>query len=532
MNRKELIAFLKANGYAGALTIDAIKAWMDENGITVTTKSGAAVDVDAVWKVKAALVLETKSADDDAEDTDETADSDDDDDDSVTISRAEADELKSLRAAQKKAKRGGGFSTVGGVSSGTKAVFDTRKLDFKAYENRVRNTGVIADATPDIAHRRVPFNSAEECELFGALVRKSMFGEGGMYGHVNLPAYDSQRDLDNEICTKANLETVFSSGGFSVPEIFSPSLIRIRAAYGAVPLLMSMYPMDGPVETIPRDAVSGATVYSPGEGVAPTEGNPTGNQVKLVGFEMAALATASKRVLSHSAVNFGDFIANSIMWAVAKKLDEIYIYGDGTSTYFNQQGLIGAFVDAVIGAGGTWTLGTNSTNADYAGGMIRAASATWSSITEANIREVKAKTLMTDNGMQEYILCHKVFHETVLKSIAFNKSGTSATEVINGIAVPMWDGIPVIRSNAMPSRSGVNDSVVMFYGDFASGSKVGQVNGSTEMSTNEHRYWDARKIGFQYAGMWAVNVHDIGTATSSATTRTAGPITGLITTST
>lgn len=349
---------------------------------------------------------------------------------------------------------------------------------------------------------------ADMAELMGAYMKLAMFGSKG---------FENKRECE-DIVRKANVSYDFASGGFAVPSVLRSELINIRANYSALARLMPDIPVDIAGESIPRRS-TGVTVYSPGEGVTATESNPTGDQVKLTPYEMVALNTVSKTMLAKSTIDFGNWIAGEMMYAIGKKEEEIFFLGTGSSTYFNQVGLLGKLSKQVTDAGGTWTVGTNATNAEYHSAVVRAAGNLFSEFTEQNFLDMLARPTDVENPGALAWACNRSFYFSTMLRIARSKGGVPTSEIINGIQTPMFEGHPVIFSNALPSTD-ANGQVACYFGDFGTVAKRGTVQGTMELSTSFERYWELRKVGYQIAVHKAVNCHDLGTANSTTPAQT------------
>jgi len=126
------------------------------------------------------------------------------------------------------------------------------------------------------------------------------------------------------------------------------------------------------------------------------------------------------------------------------------------------------------------------------------------------------------------LVCSWQFYQCVLVPLAQSKGGVTGLEVVNGIP-RSWMGNPLVISNALPQRSAAS-TVCLYAGDFALGTKIGVAPDTMSLSTSTERYWDQRKVGYQMALNYAINVHDVGNANATAASREYGPVAGLITT--
>jgi HK97 family phage major capsid protein len=485
MDWATILTACKRNGYTGSDTdLAAVKAFVAEN-LDIEGKDGEVVDLDAVFakasksaKAKTKLIL--------SDDGDELA------------------KLTAERDAFRDQARKAASATVRGVAGD-----DDRPGNFfianaakKSFQHKI-NAG------------ETYLKDADTAEVIGAFLK----------GHAlrQLDATGTKAFLEcQDICRKANVSYDFSSGGFAIPEVLSTQIIDIRGKYEALTELgVPIMPIRAQGESVSR-ITSGVTVYSPGEGVAATETEIAGDQVSLKPFEMVALSTVTNKELNASHFDFGNKVAERMRYAMMKKLEEIYFLGDGTSTYFNQRGILGKLQQLVTDSGGTWT-----TNAAYAAAITTASGAAWSNITYNDIQNVLGSIGMMENMSQFGLACSWQFYQQVLVPLSTGRGGAPASEIVNGIP-RTWDGNRIVLTNAMP-RASASASVCLHAGDFALGTKLGVAPDTISMSTSTERYWDQRKVGFQMALNYAINVHDMGNASATAASREDGPIASLIT---
>lgn len=488
---EKLLKALRAEGYKNENPDAAsVKSFMAENNLSIADADGNPVDVDALFKTKAAksrkLTLD-----------DEPKEEPVDDDKSVVELAREM--VKSMHSA---ARGGGGIGTP---DAGRSTTF--QGLEAKSYNARA-------------AAGKTAFPDADIAEFAGAYFRLAMTADGR---HKSYP----QLKRDREIVAKANVTSDFSSGGFSVPEALQRELINIRTRVGAIDTLLPAKPIPASGVSVPR-RTAGVTVYSITEAptTAITDSAATGDQVKLTPFNVSGLVYASNRWLSATAIDAGDLISGELAYAMKSKLENIWINGDGSSTYFNQQGLLGRYSSIVTAAGGTWT-----TDAEYAAGCVRAAGGTWASVTEANIIDMMGAVgdlEGADIGGMAF-LCSWQFYCSVFKRLMMAKGGVTMAETANGLRVPTYDGHPIIFSSHMPTRSAVS-TVSCYFGAFNLGCKHGVVPELMVLESNPNVGWTTNKMAFKISEEHALAVHDIGNANATAASRTPGPVSFLITT--
>ena len=478
LTRKNLLDTLTANGFKAEPTLENVKSFvtgLSATGVEINDEDGNPINVDTVWSAKSVLKISG------------TPDLD-------TVN-------KSTIAAAK-----------GSSSPHADADADSRSPQRFNIGNKEREYEAKS-FNAKAARGETTLPDADTAELAGAYFRLAALGREGY----------AQKANDQSIVRKAAMSYDFAGGGFVVPDVLANMIIDVKPRYAAIPSLYGgLTPIAASGESVPR-RTGGVTVYSPGEGVAATESNPTGDQVKLTPFEMVALSKPSRTLIQRSAINFGDWIVREMGYAVDKKFEEIVILGDGTSTYFNQVGLIGRYAQIVTDAGGTWT-----TNAEYAGSIVRASGNLWSEITYDDVMKVIGRPLDIENPMRSSILCSRPFYYQVLVPLATSRGGSTRAEVLAGVSTPMFEGYNVVFSNAMPQIES-NGSVCMHFADWNVCSKVAEVPGTLTVETSTERFWDERKVGFQISVQRALNMHDLGTGNSTAASRTAGPIASLIT---
>lgn len=471
----------KALGLADTATLDEVKKAAEAQNVVIKGKDGN-VDLDAAYKAHTARTV-------------------------IVEDEVEANDLAVKAAAQAKAKadRIADASATKLNDDGVPQRFaiggDAERKAFNARASRGET--MVSDA--------------DTAEYLGAMFR--------------LMAVKSKPELedmpvvkrDREIVGKDALSYQFATGGFAVPEaILRPQLVNIRQRYDALAALgLNFIPLAPRGEALPR-RTAGVTVFSPSEGVAATDSQPSGDQVILKPFEMVALAKVSLMQLQRSAIEYGNFIVGEMAYAINKKFEEIVILGDGTSTYFNQIGLVGRFIKTITDAGGTW-----ATNVAFNSGIKVATGNLFSEFTYQDFKDTSAAMLDMEGSNERRWLTNMRVHRGTMEPLMSNRGGTTYAEAANGLRAPLFDGDTVVYSNAMPATD-ANSQFAAFYGDFAQGIKIGEVSGALNVSTDTSRYWDQRQVGYQFAVQRAVAVHDVGIANSSAASRLPGPITALV----
>lgn len=503
--RAKILRMAKANGYTGAdADTDALVKWLAENGINVADPdTGKALDEKGL---KAALATKTIVLDK-GEKADDKADEGDD---------AEVETLKKkLEQAESRAKVAEGRKSGDGKWAAGEAkrlagdVVDTegmqwtpgaqtRMLARKAYDRRANAGGTS-------------FQCADEAEAFAAFARQATRGEKGY----------AQQKKDAEIYKfKGQVEYDNSAGGYLVPEDFMASVILIREKAGGAHMLAQQVDMGRDTLTMPRE-YQGLTFYTPGEGGAITESQIAGNNVKLTATKRAALARYSSEVYNDAALNIADRIINWGVYGLEADLENAFINGNATSTYWLQSGL-GYTLQKLVSDNGTW-----ATDAANASGIVVGAGNAWSELTQANMDEVVGRRIDMDMPSPDYWVVSQAFWANVMVKMV-RAAGGAVYEVIQGLPAKQFNGAPVITTPKMPKTQG-NSQFCAFYGAIGAASMVGRVRGSMAIATSEHAAFanDVTLVRFTHRA--CVNVHDFGSYSATPADWTYSPYVGLVT---
>lgn len=492
MTLERLLKALRSEGFKTENpTQEQVAEFIKTKNLSITDgDTGDEVDVAATFKAaKPKKVVAVKDDDDETDDKPEA-------DDTAEVLKAAREIIR--EAAQ--IKRGTRNPNAGLDDAPQR--FSIGNIERKAFEGR-------------IASKQTAFQSADMAEVAGSWFRLALHNMG------RKEYADKKRDED--VCRKANVSYDFASGGFALPSVLRNELIWLRERYSVIDMILPAIPVGPAGESFPRSG-GDVTVYSPGEGVAMTESNLTGNQVTVKPVEMNAYSTVSRRMLAGSVFDFGDHVMQKLMWAVNKKQEQILFLGDGTSTYFNQQGFKGKFEADVVAAGGTW-----STNAEYSAACVRGSGNLMSEITDDDLTGLLAKTGDFEDTSYDGapIVCHKRFYWNVIARLMKSKGGVTMAEMANGIRVPTYQGVPILFSNALP-KTDANGQILALYGDFRQAAKRVVVPELYELASNENVAWTSNKVAFKIVSYMGITVHDTGTPHATASSQVPGPVSFLI----
>jgi len=473
MDWAKIVKVLKANGYTGdGSDLAAVKAFAAD--FNLVGEDGNAIDLDAAHKAFASKSRKP-----------------------LVVPSEDVDAIKAENARLKDAARKANSAaalTGGGTDDDTQNVPQTFKIGnavAKAYDRKAKG-----------GRMKTSFSSAEEAEIFGACLATALVPER---------ATKAMRDIADS-ARKANITTTNTLGGFTVPDIFIPTMIELRELRGAARQILSVIPTKSDKVSMPRDT-GGVTVYWAGEAANTTESNPTGNEVGVTANKMSAITRVSNELLNDSAIAFGDWVARRIAYGFADKEDEAVFNGDGTSTYGGHIGFRSRlFTSATVANNAGLVVGSGSTHATLALVDFEA------------VMGVAPSYVMGG----EWVM-HKQFYYNVVVKLALAAGGVTSTEIVNGIPVPKLLGAPVRFSQVMP-RITASSQVCALFGDYNSAAKAIEVAGGMQMATDQGGdNFTADVTAFRGVNRFGITVHDVGNVSATAALRIPGPVVGLIT---
>lgn len=306
-----------------------------------------------------------------------------------------------------------------------------------------------------------------------------------------------------------------SLGGFLVPDEFDATMIDLRVEYGVFRRNAHVVPMSSDTKSRPR-RTGGLTAYGRSSGTATTESTKSWDNVTLVAKLWSVLTKYENELSEDAVINIGDDLVSEIAYAFAAKEDDCGFNGDGTDTY---EGIVGVR---------NKLLNLSATRANIAGAQV-ATGNLWSEIVLGDIQALVGKLpqfARRTGGVKFY--CSNEFYATVLMRLAQAVGGVTATEIANGFG-PSFFGVPVEITEAMPHTE-ANDVICLLYGNLAQAAMLGDRKGTSIAMTDSDSTDFAKGImAIRGDTRFDINVHDVGNAHATATSRTPGPIVGLLT---
>ena len=302
--------------------------------------------------------------------------------------------------------------------------------------------------------------------------------------------------------------TEIDTGGALVGVEFSDRFKRLVEGHGVFQRNAFYMPMRSGELNFPKQ-VGEVQVFLLPENKEGGMSEPNYNIVRLQAKQMGTL-TYYPRELQEDAAAVGEWVARSIIFAFARKLDQLGFNGDGGTESFGIQGLI-------------FKLRSAAGNADNGGGLVQAsgaAGARWSGITLRDFQAMMARLPNYESMAGPKWYCSRAFYYGVMVPLQFAAGGVTAAEVANG-SERRFMGDPVELVTVMPSVAG-NTQVPVLYGDLTLAATYGDRR-QIQIDQSEHYRFAQRQIAVLGTHRAAISVDEVGTAT------TPGPIVGLLT---
>jgi HK97 family phage major capsid protein len=299
--------------------------------------------------------------------------------------------------------------------------------------------------------------------------------------------------------------------GALIPPEFSTRLVRLVESFGVFEANAFIMPMASESLSFMR-RTGGLSVFLVGENAAGTTSDPAFGNVSLTAKEWGTLTYVPRTLDEDSAAEIGELIAFEIAQAFAEKTDEIGFNGDGTSTYF---GVVGVRERLK---------GLSATIANIAG-LVVGAGNEYSELVLNDFEKVMGTLPQyAANNAKWYV--SRFFFFSVMVKLMHAVGGVTAGE-IEGRRRLLFGGDPVEIAQAMP-RAQANSQVCALYGDLRRAATVGRRRGVTIETSRDYKFAE-RQITFLGTRRIAINVHDVGNHSATASLRVPGPIVGLIT---
>lgn len=451
MNRKQLLALARANGYTGTDDLAALKAWIaGPEGIDIKNADGVAVDVDAAW----AKVPARKA---------------------VTIAdEPEADPEPVSEGADRNRRKSVG--EVARINAGKTSAANVQNIrSEKATYKRKVEQGKAA------------FPDADTAEQAGAWLRSQVMKAAGR-------DYSQKANDDQILGTKDASTYVNSLGGATVPEEFVPSVIFLTEKFGVARKLANVVRMSRDTAMFPRIS-SPLSMTAAAEAGSMTATDVSWDNVSLTAKKYYCLVKSSTELLEDSAVNIADTIASQFARAQARSEDLAYFLGDGTSTYNHDTGLTSGMVSTTYVAQGS--------------------SNTWATETEADILNMIGRVEYVDWNRCAFACSRQWFWQVPMRLAYAKSGNTAAMTLHGADGGPNGEnatlyGFPVYFTQVLPTATATTGNMA-YFGDFAGGSMFGDRR-DLKIDFSDQVYFANDQIAWRATSRFTVAVHTDGQA--------------------
>ncbi len=372
----------------------------------------------------------------------------------------------------------------------------------------LRSTRFASIKTPDGMYNGV-WGTLELAKNFGLYILSEVAGIPEAKVAFDALGFERRSITANGKIIKAMSGDDLTAGGALTPSEFIPNLIVLMESFGVFRRNTQEWPMGGESSTAPWQS-SDVTVYCPGAGATVTKSDPGFRTVGMQSQKWMTLTAVDSELTEDTAIAVGEIVGRSIARAFAKKEDQCAFIGDGTSTYFNQQGarhLLRA-VDGTVG--------------NVKGLRVQATPGVWSAIVLGDILALAGLLPgYADDGVDAKWYCHKNFYYTVMIALALAAGGTAANEVVSTgyLRTPSYLGRPVEFTQVMPSVKAGADHCPLLLANLRMGSYLGDRRALT-IDQSKEAYFTTDQLGIRGTERIAPIVYGVGDTTDP------GPIVG------
>ncbi len=318
-------------------------------------------------------------------------------------------------------------------------------------------------------------------------------------------------------------EDGMTSGGNLVPPEFIWELINLKETFGKFRQNTRVVPMSEDTLQWPRRS-GGLGYYWVGEGGQGTTSTMVIDMVKLVAKKLMILAVTTRELSEDAAMSIGDILMAEAAYQMSSAEDDAGFLGDGTSTYGGITGI------------GNKLLALSGTIANISGLQVATGTGyatSYGATVLADFQKVIGLLPLYADGPACKWYMNRSYYFSVAQVLAAAAGGTTWTEIINGHRVPMFLGYPVEFVQKMPKSPAVSQ-VTAIFGNLPLGSKMGDRR-QYEIAESEDATIDGVNLftndmrAFRATQRIDINIHDVGNASGTASSRQAGPIVAMIT---
>jgi HK97 family phage major capsid protein len=305
---------------------------------------------------------------------------------------------------------------------------------------------------------------------------------------------------DHGVEARTMVGGVNSSGGFTVPDELSATIIRNVETYGVAPTVLQNFAMSSDVLSIPK-RLSGVTGAWLGENSEFSYSDMTGTQVQLVAQKFG-VATKVSNELFADGVGVADLIATEHALAVARALDEAVFVGTGTSAYGGHHGVT-VKIDTAAHTASVVTAEANNTG--------------FETLDREDFLKVLAKAPRYSLPGARWYISPAGYH-AAMQRLDLAQGGS--TSVAQGFGLTFL-GYPVVLVHPMNSTLGADSGKIKcLFGDLAMAGALG-VRQGYQLRVSQERFVELDQTLVSGVVRATANFHSLGT------TSEVGPVIAL-----
>jgi HK97 family phage major capsid protein len=293
------------------------------------------------------------------------------------------------------------------------------------------------------------FDTDQRAFEFGRMIAAQL-------GSMEAQEYVRSRGLMTRTMSSSDV----ASAGLLIPDDIESVILKFRDERGVARRICDVRQMTTATKTI-RKQVSGPTHQYIGEGST----IDTSQGIRYVDHTLTAkwvaVATEMYATLDEDAsVSLADEFVEFAGYQLAGAEDAAFFAGNGLSATGGIMGMFRLFQKLVEDAGGTWATDAHKL---YHPGVRLTTGNTFASATLAEITGLGA-SVASRQGIQKSIVCSPETYFDILLPKAYTANGATGTEIVNGLATQVWNGIPVVLTDFAPTATATNTAFIL-YGD-------------------------------------------------------------------
>lgn len=314
---------------------------------------------------------------------------------------------------------------------------------------------------------------------------------------------------------KGHIEGNNTIGGWLVPSQIDADMINLTEQFGVFRRNARMTVMTSD-ELHRRRRKGGMTVAFKGEAQAGSESTMQWDKVSLYAKTTQALTTFSAELNEDAAMNVADLFVEECALAQSTLEDTCGFLGAGTGAHGGISGLQTKALSLSGTIANIQCLNVQSGTGSFSGLVIGDFYAT----------QARVQTMARNSGRCKWYM-NPSFLDRWANPLV-NAQINDRTQIVNGRPVSMFLGYPVEFCEILPHQW-VASQVYAWFGDLSLAAMFGDRRGnSVAFSDSALGAFENNEIAARMDCRFGITVHDLGTASATASARVKGPMAGLI----